>query len=53
LKSKAEQLGWSPERIRVLDRDLGQSGARMDAKKVDPVTGRLVVDRDILPHDPK
>jgi len=29
LKSKAEQLGWRPERIRVLDRDLGQSGARM------------------------
>jgi DNA invertase Pin-like site-specific DNA recombinase len=29
LKSKAERLGWSPERIRVLDRDLGQSGARM------------------------
>ena len=29
LKSKAEQLGWSPERIRTLDRDLGQSGARM------------------------
>src|SRR6201984_229676 len=29
LKNKAEQLGWSPERIRTLDRDLGQSGARM------------------------
>jgi DNA invertase Pin-like site-specific DNA recombinase len=29
LKSKAEQLGWRSERIRVLDRDLGQSGARM------------------------
>lgn len=29
LKTKAEQLGWSPERIRTLDRDLGQSGARM------------------------
>jgi DNA invertase Pin-like site-specific DNA recombinase len=28
LKSKAEKLGWSPERIRILDRDLGQSGAR-------------------------
>src|SRR6202047_4687735 len=29
LKSKAEQLGWRSERIRVLDRDLGQSGQRM------------------------
>jgi DNA invertase Pin-like site-specific DNA recombinase len=29
LKSKAEHLGWSQERIRILDRDLGQSGARM------------------------
>ena len=28
LASKAESLGWSPERIRILDRDLGQSGAR-------------------------
>jgi len=28
LASKAQSLGWSPERIRVLDRDLGQSGAR-------------------------
>ena len=28
LASKAQALGWSPERIRILDRDLGQSGAR-------------------------
>jgi DNA invertase Pin-like site-specific DNA recombinase len=28
LASKAQSLGWSSERIRVLDRDLGQSGAR-------------------------
>jgi DNA invertase Pin-like site-specific DNA recombinase len=28
LASKAQSLGWTPERIRVLDRDLGQSGAR-------------------------
>jgi hypothetical protein len=28
LKSKAQSLGWSPERIRILDRDLGQSGSR-------------------------
>jgi len=28
LASKAQALGWSPEQIRVLDRDLGQSGAR-------------------------
>jgi DNA invertase Pin-like site-specific DNA recombinase len=28
LKNKAQSLGWSPERIRILDRDLGQSGAR-------------------------
>src|SRR6266700_5856799 len=28
LASKAQALGWSSERIRVLDRDLGQSGAR-------------------------
>src|ERR1700681_4927256 len=34
LKSKAEQLGWSPERIRVLDRDLGQSGARMTHREI-------------------
>src|SRR3954463_7810735 len=27
LVSKAEALGWSPQRIRILDRDLGQSGA--------------------------
>jgi DNA invertase Pin-like site-specific DNA recombinase len=29
LKSKAEQLGWPPERVRVLDRDLGQTGTRV------------------------
>ena len=28
LASKAQSLGWSSERIRILDRDLGQSGAR-------------------------
>jgi len=28
LANKARSLGWPPERIRVLDRDLGQSGAR-------------------------
>ena len=27
LASKAQSLGWSPEQIRILDRDLGQSGA--------------------------
>ncbi len=28
LANKAQSLGWSAERIRILDRDLGQSGAR-------------------------
>ena len=28
LASKAQSLGWSSERIQILDRDLGQSGAR-------------------------
>src|SRR5205809_7754359 len=28
LASKAQSLGWSSEQIRILDRDLGQSGAR-------------------------
>jgi DNA invertase Pin-like site-specific DNA recombinase len=28
LKNKAQSLGWSLEKIRILDRDLGQSGAR-------------------------
>ena len=28
LKDKALQLGWSPSRIRILDRDLGLSGAQ-------------------------
>ena len=27
LKSKAQSLGWNPEKIRILDRDLGHSGA--------------------------
>jgi DNA invertase Pin-like site-specific DNA recombinase len=27
LMAKAESLGWKPEQIRILDRDLGQSGA--------------------------
>jgi DNA invertase Pin-like site-specific DNA recombinase len=26
LSRKAAELGWSPDRIRILDRDLGQSG---------------------------
>src|SRR5881409_2418331 len=29
LASKAQSLGWNPEQIRILDRDLGQSGARI------------------------
>jgi DNA invertase Pin-like site-specific DNA recombinase len=33
LKSKAEHLGWSPEHIRILDRDLCQSGARMTRRE--------------------
>ncbi|HXN91693.1 MAG TPA: recombinase family protein, partial [Candidatus Sulfotelmatobacter sp.] len=33
LAGKAESLGWSPERIRTLDRDLGQSGARMTGRE--------------------
>src|SRR6516164_8105182 len=28
LVSKAQALGWSPQQIRILDRDLGQSGAQ-------------------------
>lgn len=28
LANKARALGWAPEQIRILDRDLGQSGAR-------------------------
>jgi DNA invertase Pin-like site-specific DNA recombinase len=27
LKNKAQSLGWNPEKIRILDRDLGHSGA--------------------------
>jgi DNA invertase Pin-like site-specific DNA recombinase len=33
LAGKAQSLGWSPERIRTLDRDLGQSGARMTGRE--------------------
>jgi DNA invertase Pin-like site-specific DNA recombinase len=33
LTSKAEQLGWRPERIRILDRDLGQSGAHTSQRE--------------------
>src|SRR6476620_3808852 len=33
LASKAQSLGWSSERIRTLDRDLGQSGARMTGRE--------------------
>src|ERR1700730_10699923 len=33
LAGKAESLGWSPDRIRTLDRDLGQSGARMTGRE--------------------
>jgi DNA invertase Pin-like site-specific DNA recombinase len=29
LAAKAQSLGWSPQQIRVLDRDLGQSGSRI------------------------
>jgi len=33
LREKAEQLGWPPSRIRVLDRDLGQSGTQMNQRE--------------------
>jgi DNA invertase Pin-like site-specific DNA recombinase len=33
LASKAQSLGWNPERIRILDRDLGQSGARTNKRE--------------------
>jgi DNA invertase Pin-like site-specific DNA recombinase len=33
LAGKAQSLGWSPERIRILDRDLGQSGARTTGRE--------------------
>ena len=33
LASKAQALGWSPEQIQILDRDLGQSGARTDNRE--------------------
>jgi len=29
LTTNAQSLGWRPEQIRILDRDLGQSGAAM------------------------
>jgi DNA invertase Pin-like site-specific DNA recombinase len=34
LKNKAQSLGWNPEKIRILDRDLGQSAStsRQDFK---------------------
>jgi hypothetical protein len=32
LATKAQALGWSPEQVRVLDRDLGQSGARSTSR---------------------
>jgi DNA invertase Pin-like site-specific DNA recombinase len=33
LKDKALSLGWMPNRIRVLDRDLGMSGSRSDNRE--------------------
>src|SRR4030088_2232687 len=33
LAGKAQSLGWSPERIRILDRDLGKSGARTTGRE--------------------
>ena len=33
LAAKAQTLGWSPEQVRVLDRDLGQSGARTTSRQ--------------------
>ena len=33
LASKAQSLGWNPEQIRILDRDLGQSGARANKRE--------------------
>src|SRR5215475_6979793 len=43
LKNKAQSLGWSPEKIRILDRDLGHSGAHT-TKREDFST--LVIDED-------
>ena len=33
LREKALELGWSPPAIRILDRDLGQSGAQMTGRE--------------------
>ena len=33
LKDKAIQLGWNPSTIRVLDQDLGKSGAQLSGRK--------------------
>lgn len=33
LRDKAQQLGWCPTMIRVLDRDLGRSGARTEGRE--------------------
>jgi DNA invertase Pin-like site-specific DNA recombinase len=33
LREKAEELGWPPRRIKVLDQDLGLSGAEMTRRK--------------------
>jgi DNA invertase Pin-like site-specific DNA recombinase len=32
LSRKAAELGWSPDRIRILDRDLGQSGKEITTR---------------------
>jgi DNA invertase Pin-like site-specific DNA recombinase len=33
LASKAQSFGWNPERIRILDRDLGQTGTRANNRE--------------------
>ncbi|MGF1614573.1 MAG: recombinase family protein [Gammaproteobacteria bacterium] len=33
LREKAVELGWAPPAIRILDRDLGQSGAQMTGRE--------------------
>jgi DNA invertase Pin-like site-specific DNA recombinase len=33
LKSRAQELGWLPDQIKVLDGDLGMSGARADGRE--------------------
>ena len=38
LMTQATSLGWRPEQIRVLDRDLGQSGARTRTVSNDTLT---------------